>query len=354
MTRFLRPSIILPLILGAAVLAGLLTFANAGKVAALVVGFRLRYLGYFALLLLAYEAVRLAQWRFMLTSLGVQVSARTQVFTFITGEVTKDLPAGNFVPDYLLRSANGTDFGLASAATLLITLIEVAVSLAAVVAIGIAGWGWLRPLIVIGTAIFALLAGGFGLWYRTARRRYRMHVLAWMARWELSRLALSELREFARGEAQLLRPRVLVMGSALSATYLTLGGAGVYVIARGLGLDGIGFWQVVAVYCFSVAFAAIVPLPMDFGSIEASGTGALVAVGIAQSAAVGLMLLNRVLSVALTLALASVLWLFLRAEARAALTWHSAEQLPVQHTVLADRATDDVAVVELEHSPCAA
>ena len=315
MKRLLRPSVLLPLILGLAVLVGLLTFSDTPRVVGLVASFRPRYLLYFLLLMLAYEAVRCAQWRFMLHSLGVRVSLRTQVFTFVAGEVTKDLPAGNFVPDYLLRSAQGTDFGLASAATLLITLLEVGVSLVSVVVVGIAGWGWLRPLILIGTAAFALLMGSVGLWYRATqgRQRRRLERLqGWLARWEVSHRVLDELRQFARGEARLLRPGVLALGSALSATYLTLGGAGVYVVARGLGLERVGFWQVVAVYCFSVAFAAIVPLPMDFGSIEASGTGALVAVGMGQSAAVSLMLLNRLLSVAVTLTLAPVVWLLLR------------------------------------------
>jgi uncharacterized protein (TIRG00374 family) len=344
MRRLLRPSVVLPLILGVAVLAGLLAFSNVGTVAALMAGFRPRYLVYFVLLILVYEAVRCTQWHFMLRSLGVDVPLRTQVFTFATGEVTKDLPVGNFVPDYLLQSAQGTDFGLASAATLMITLIEVTVSLVIVVVIGIAGWGWLRPLILIGTGVFALLVWGFELWYRTARGRHRWRILGWITRWEVSRGALEQLRQFVRGEAKLLRPRVLAIGSALSATYMTLGGAGVYVVARGLGLERVGFWQVVAVYCFSVAFAAIVPLPMDFGSIEVSGTGALVAVGLGQSAAVGLILLNRLLSVGVTLALAPLVWLILRNEARAALGQRRSAQPAVVLT--ADERAEDEAVRE--------
>jgi uncharacterized protein (TIRG00374 family) len=352
MNRLLRPSVILPVILGAAVLAGLLTFSDVGRIAALVAGFRLRYLLYFALLLLAYEAVRWTQWHFMLDALGVDVSLRTQVFTFMTGEAAKDLPAGNFVPNYLLQNTNGTDFGLASSATLLTTLIEVAVSLTSVVIVGIAGWEWLRPLILIGTAVFALLAGGFTLWLRAARRR-RAHARAWMARWQVTRQVADELRQFASGEARLLHPRVLAVASALSVTYLTLGGAGVYVVARGLGLDRLGLWQLVAVYCFSIAFAAIAPLPMDFGSVEASGTGALVAAGLVESAAAGLMLFNRLLSVAFTLLFASIVWLVLAEEARTALKGRAATQ-PTTALPMLVRETEELAEVPAGCEGCAA
>jgi uncharacterized membrane protein YbhN (UPF0104 family) len=318
MTRLLRPNVILPAIMGVTVLAGLLAFSNVGAVAATMATFRLRYVAYVVLFLLAYEAVRLGQWHFMLRALGVDVPLRTQVFTFISGEAAKDLPAGNFVPDYLLQTTTGTDFGLVSAATVLITLIEVGVSLVVMACVGIAGWDWLRPLILSGTAVFALLASSFGLWLRSTHG-HRGATWEWMTRWLVTRRALAELRQFVRGEVQLMRPRVLVVASALGAMYLTLGGAGLYMVARGLGIERLGFWQVVAVYCFSVAFAAIVPLPMDFGSIEASGTGALVAAGVLQSAAVGLILLNRVLSVVLTLLVASVVWVVLRKDVRTAL-----------------------------------
>jgi uncharacterized protein (TIRG00374 family) len=352
MSRLLRPSVLLPTILGAAVLAGLLSFSNAGQIATLVAGFHPIYFASFALLLLAYEVVRLAQWHLLLGTLGVHVPLRTQVFTFMTGEAARDLPAGNFVPNYLLQSTNGTNFGLASSATLLITLIEVAVSLVVVAIVGIGGWGWLRPLIVIGVAAFGMLVLAGTLALRVVGR-HRSHTWEWMTRRRATQRVLDELRQFTHGEARLLRPRVLAVATVLSAAYLTLGGAGVYVIARGLGLERLGFWQLVAIYCFSVAFAAIAPLPMDFGSVEASGTGALVAAGLAASASAGLMLFNRLLSVALTLLVAAVVWLVLRQEAAAALGRHSAMSQPVKLPIRA-RRDDEPEELPAECDPCAA
>jgi hypothetical protein len=92
---------------------------------------------------------------------------------------------------------------------------------------------------------------------------------------------------------------------------------------------------------------------MDFGSVEASGTGALVAAGLAASASAGLMLFNRLLSVALTLLVAAVVWLVLRQEAAAALGRHSAMSQPVKLPIRA-RRDDEPEELPAECDPCAA
>lgn len=313
MKRLVRPQTVLALIFGAALLVGLLAFSDVRRVAGLMASFQHVYVVYFLLVMLAYELVRLAQWHFLLLSLGIQVPPRTQIFTYITGEVTKDLPVGNFVPDYVLQRSQGTDFGFASSATLLITLIEVAVSLAGIVIIGIGGWTWLRPLILVGCFVAALVIWTLYRWHHAPQPP------RWMMRWGWMRMAMAELRQFVRGEATLLRPAVLGMATVLGAVYLLLGGTGLWLVAVGMGIPDVSWPQLIAAYCFSIAFAAIVPLPMDFGSVEVSGTGALVASAVAQSAAVGIMLLDRLLSVGATLAIALVAAVVLRGELRAAL-----------------------------------
>jgi lipoprotein signal peptidase len=313
MKRLVRPQTVLALIFGAALLVGLLAFSDVRRVADLMASFQPIYFLYFVLVMLVYELVRLAQWHFLLLSLGIQVPLRTQIFTYITGEVTKDLPVGNFVPNYLLQRSQGTDFGFASSATLLITLIEVAVSLAGIVIVGIGGWTWLRPVILVGCFVAALVIWTLYRWHHAPQPP------PWMMRWGWMRMAMAELRQFARGEATLLHPHVLGIATGLGALYLLLGGTGLWLIAMGMNIPDVSWPQLIAVYCFSIAFAAIVPLPMDFGSVEVSGTGALVASGMAQSAAVSIMLLDRLLSVGATLAIALVAAVVLRGELRAAL-----------------------------------
>jgi uncharacterized protein (TIRG00374 family) len=315
-----RPNVLIPAVVAVALLLALLAFGNPRQIGTLLAGFQVFYLLYFFLVMVAYEAVRCAQWHFMLTALGIRVPLQTQVFSYISGEVTKDLPIGNFFPDYVLQRSKGTDFGLASSATLLITLIEVAVSLAGVVIIGIDGWEWLRPLILVGTFVFVLIAWAFYRWHHHPHVHRPHPRLQMVLRRKGVQKALDELRQFIRGEATLLHPQVLAVGALLGAIYLTLGGVGLYLVVRGLGLGGISFWQCLAVYYFSLAVAAIVPLPLDFGTIEVSGAGALVAIGVSRAGAVSAVLLSRLLNLAATLLIALVVTLVLRGELRAALS----------------------------------
>jgi membrane protein YdbS with pleckstrin-like domain len=159
MKTLLRPSVVIPVTLSGALLAALVAVSNPAQVVAVMEGFQHVYLLYVLLLIGAYEAVRCAPWRFLLTCLGIRVPLRTQVSAFLCGEVTKSLPAGNYFQNYLLRQAKGTDFGRSSTATTLIMVTEVAICLAGLVIIGLGDWSsWLRPVIVIGLAAFLFMA----------------------------------------------------------------------------------------------------------------------------------------------------------------------------------------------------
>ena len=78
------------------------------------------------------------------------------------------------------------------------------------------------------------------------------------------------------------------------------------------------FWQALAVYLFNLAFALITPIPLNIGPIEVSGVGALVTLGVDETAAVGVMLINRVLSIGASMAIALVVVLVLHGELRRA------------------------------------
>jgi uncharacterized membrane protein YbhN (UPF0104 family) len=297
MNKLLRPRVVIPVVLSVALLAGLLGFADVKKVLRLMSGFQHIYLLYFLLLTMVYEAVRCLQWHLLLEALGVRVPLRAQVFTFLGGETTKSLPIGNYFQNYLLKVAEGTDFARSSAATTLIVLIEVAVCLAGVVVLGIDGWTWLRPLIVGGVAVCALLA-----WLAVRLHRHGV-VPAWLTTHAWVRVAMREFQQFRAGAAALWHPRILACAGGLGAVYTFTAAAAFYVVGRGLGVGGLSFGEAVAVYCFSLAFGLIFPLPVDIGVNEASGVAALLAVGVEKSDAVSLVLVNRVLSVGAALAI---------------------------------------------------
>jgi glycosyltransferase 2 family protein len=314
MKKLLQPRVLTPAILSVALLAVLFTFADARKVLHLMSGFQHIYLLYYLLLMIAYEVVRGLQWHFLLKALDLHVPLRAQIFAFAMGETTKSLPIGNYFQNYVLQQSKGADFGRTSAATTLIVLTEVAVSLVGVVIIGLGSWSsWLRPLIIVGTAVVVLCGWLFTKLY------HARSAPQWMTKHEALRKILDELRQFREGTRDLLRPRVLAIQVSLGSMYLAIAGIALYVVIRGLGLNSVSLWQAWAVYFFSLAVGLIFPLPVDIGVTEISGVGALVAIGVDRSYAVGIMLINRVLSIGASVAIALIVVVVLHDEFRATL-----------------------------------
>src|SRR5207248_7107824 len=131
-------------------------------------------------------------------SLGIRVPLRAQIFAFAVGEVTKSIPIGNYFQNYVLQQAEGTDFGLSSAATTFIILIEVFVSLMGVAIIGLGSWSsWLRPLILIGLPVVAFMAWAVHAWHvHPASPR-------WVREHRSLRNAVDEVKQFRAGAAAL-------------------------------------------------------------------------------------------------------------------------------------------------------
>jgi hypothetical protein len=313
-SKLLRPAVVIPTLLSVAILAALLSVSNVAQVILVMEGFQPRYLLYVLVSTAAYEALHCLQWCVLLTSLELRVPPRTQVFAFLGGEVAKHLPLGNYVANYLLRQSAGTAFGRSSAATTLSMLTEVALALAGVVLLGLGDWGgWLRPVIVGGLAVVLAAA------WAVHRSAFAPRVPRWLLQRPSAQTFAREVGQFRASAATLVQSRILAAQGLLGAGYMLLGGVVLYLVARGLGVGHISFWQVLAVYCFSLAVAQISPIPMDLGVIEASGVGALLAMGVDESMAVGIMLIHRVLNVGAMLVMAFIGLVVLRDEVRTAL-----------------------------------
>ncbi|MBF6592481.1 MAG: flippase-like domain-containing protein [Ktedonobacterales bacterium] len=298
--KLLNPKVIIFVVLGVSVIAALLAFGDIRRVLRLMASFPRIFLLWYFLLMVAYEVVRGVQWHLLLKALDIRVPLRIQIFAYLSSEVAKAVPIGNYFENYILERAEGTDVGRSSAATTLSVLIEVGTSLVDLVLIGLGSWsGWLRPVIVLGTLAFGLGAWGVHRFHR-ARGLPR-----WILEHRLARTAAEELRRFREGVIDLLHPRVLATAIALGTVYLLLGGSALYLVIHGLGLH-VSLWQAWAVYFFSLAFSLIFPLPVDIGVLEVSATGALLAEGVSRTPAVGVVLINRVLSLASSLLIAVI------------------------------------------------
>ena len=344
-----RPRVFLPVVIGVALLVALIVIAGPREALRLITHFHPIALIAFFLLMAGYEVVRCAQWRYLLARLGLPIPARTLIFAYAIGEVSKNIPAGNFVPDYVLAREQGADFGRASSSSLLISVLEVAVALGGIVVLGIDGWTWIRPLILIGTFVFVLLVWAFTRWrhhphvahlhlsavlaqadaskseqFITGATRRPVHAPRWALRalrWEWVRAALRELQQFTEGEESLLHPDVIAVSMLACAVYMTLSGLALYAVIRGLGLGGITWTEALSASFFSLAVSTIIPIPTDLGSSEASGAGALVAMGMSAAGAVSALLLYRFLNLVEQVLVAALAIVFLPDEFRA--LWRS-------------------------------
>lgn len=309
-----RPRVFIPLILSAGILVALLALGNIQDILAEILSFQpvdiLWYTGLFAI----YEVGRWLLWHFLIVSLGEPIRLRVQLISFLMGEVSKNLPFGNYFPNYILKQGTGADFGFTSSITTAIVLCEVTVTLVGISILGLGGWtAWLRPLILIGAPLFILSVWG------VIRLRRSAGAPRWMERSKGLRGLLAELRQFAAGAKQLWRPRVVVIALIICAVYVTAAGAALFAIVVGLHVSMLSVSEVVAVYYFSLAFALIEPSPVDLGVAEAGGAGAFLAVGLHLDIAVTAMLINRFFNVGLTLIFVTIGLIVLRDEVRAVL-----------------------------------
>lgn len=327
---FFEPKVFLPIVIGVGLLVALIVFAGPQQAIHLISHFNTVYLVYFFVLTAGYEVVRCAQWHYMLTKLNIRVPLRTLIFSYAIGEVTKNLPIGNFVPDYILTRSQGTDFGRASSSSLLVSVLEVAVALTGIVIIGIDDWLWIRPVILIGTFAFAMLAWALYRWHHTphpatshpGHASHRGRPPRWargMLRWKWVQGALQELREFTQGEATLLHPNVIGISTLACAIYMTFTGLALYAVVVGLNLTGITWYEALSASFFSLAVSTIIPIPTDLGSSEASGASALIVMGLSATGAVTTLLLYRFLNLVAQVMVAALACIILPGEFRAML-----------------------------------
>lgn len=308
-----RPRVFVPLALTAGLLVALFSLADLGAAITIMSGFQRANLVYFILLMIGYEVARGAQWSYCLRQLKLRVPLRAQIFAFALSEVTKALPIGNYFQNYVLKLEGEADFARSSVATTLIIAEEALMCLLGVVILGLGSWTtWARIAILTGIALVAAL-----VWLYQRLHHSTGQPPAWVKRRKRLRELADGYARFRDSAKDILRPGPLAVSLVFSATYLTLAGLGLYIVASGLNITGVTVADALAVYFFSLALGLLIPIPVDIGVIELSGLGAFMAFGVGRNAALSAMLVNRLLSIGVSLALAFIVVALLRREAPA-------------------------------------
>jgi len=288
--KLLNPRVIVPTLLSAALLVFVLTFANAHNVGGDIATAMLRAVLPVALLALLYLAVKGIQWYLYLARLDIRPDWKDLVVPYAGGEMSATLPLGVYLETYLLKGTMGTDIGRSAAATTWMLITEVIACLLALLALGVPGWLWVRPL--AGGLIVGMVLVGWVLFKSALVRRSLDH---WQARWRLIQPAVRELKQFIDGGNQLFSWRTIVYGLPLALIYLGAYATMLYVIGAIL-IPGFRWTEAVTAFAFSLLGVLLVPVLPQLGSVEAAGLEVMLQLGVNRDQAVSSFLSMRLLS----------------------------------------------------------
>ena len=300
------PRVVVPLVLGLGLIILLLGYADVAHVLRVASTFRPAYLLLILLVTGAYEALRAVQWFLLLRVVNSREPWQTALMSYMGGEVTKALPGGQYFQAYLLRQARGVPIACSTAATTIILRLEVAVSAAIVLLLGVGPWTWVRP------AALALLGASGVLVLLVKLRPGRVQVRAIMRSYTRLRPAWLWWTDFVRWADVLLRPGAIGIAAALCAGYIACAALALWAIVAALSIPSIGLREALCVYAFALGLELTIPIPTDLGLMEVSGLAALMAYGMPRADALTVMLIQRILSTILISIIAGVSFVLLR------------------------------------------
>lgn len=264
----------------------------------------------FVILSIPYLAARALVWQELLQELGIRVSLRNMVTSFSAGEITKTLPAGIYVQNYLLaRLQHFGQYSImrSSMATTSMLGLEAALALPIALIFGLPRESWVFwSLIGVVIAWLILLGLAWMLVHRWGRD-FADKLPDWLNR-------LRELlEEFLSAGGELIKLKTL--RSLLPvAIYMMFYVIELYAIVRAVGLNSVTFTDTMGIYALIVLVNVLVPIPTEIGLTEFTGLGALVAYGATQATAAIVMLGLRILATGMTIVVASVVLLLVRTE----------------------------------------
>jgi uncharacterized membrane protein YbhN (UPF0104 family) len=260
------------------------------------------------LLTIPYLAFRALVWYELLKALGIEVPRRHLILAFAGGEMTKSLPAGIFVENYILgrvEHLNRVETVRSTMATTAMLGLEAAIAVPIVVILGIPGAPWLRWTIIGIVAAWLCILVGLRVLISEAAQRFNWRTAKWL------RTAAQSIQQFLDAAADLLQPRVAV-NLLPTFAYMVIYVLFLYVILRAVGIHHFSFVQAVAVYGVVVLAVILIPIPTEIGITEFTGLSALEAFGIPHATAAIAILSLRLLATGATIIVSLVVFLYVR------------------------------------------
>lgn len=261
-------------------------------------------------LIFPYLAIRAFVWRQLLQDLDIEIPWRPLLASFSAGEITKSLPAGIYVENYLLAKVahfRAHAAARSSMATTAMLGLESIVAVPVLLIAQIPGRLWIRwaMLGIIGVWVAVLAAA----WLLV---RYRARTIAenspdWQQR------GIRFAKAFLEAGSDLIswRTAALVLPTAL---YMLIYVTDLDAILVAVDVKRLKFVDVMSVYAFVVLVVILIPIPTELGLTDLSGLSALIAFGVPSATAAIVMLGLRALVTGLTIAVAGLMLFLLRSE----------------------------------------
>jgi hypothetical protein len=241
-----RPTVVLPLLLAAALLAFAFKLGGLAGIRARIAALPVSVLWLAVALAAVYLTLKALQLRLLLANLGLRMRWPEFALAFCVGELTLTLPFGLFSQNWVMSAASRIDVARSAGATLMMLLGETIVALLVLAAVGIPGWSPLRP--AAGAVALACVIVVPGL------LRYE-HVTTRLA----DRVRPGALRNAARSGVALLgslrrlsRPRLLAINVLLAASYLAALAWAFLAVGHGMGVHALDYTTAMTVYAFAL------------------------------------------------------------------------------------------------------
>lgn len=272
----LKPQVVLPVLLAAALLVFAFNLGDLGKVVARLRDLPLRVLGISVGAAAVYLGCKSVQLRLMLRRIGVRIPSRSFWLAFAVGELTVTLPLGLFSQNWVLSASRRVHVGRSSAATVMMLLVEIATVFLFLAIIAIPGWSEVRWIAIGLLAVFVAIVACALLFEDKARKLPERFHREWLK--DIAKGAI----ELLDGLRKLCTPSTIAVSLVLAAIYLGALGTAFWQVGRGMHVQHLSFLDATTIYMFSLAVILI-----GAGLISQIGTVDLLGMVIARAWGIG-------------------------------------------------------------------
>jgi len=288
LARVLNLRIIISVVFGLGLLAAVLALGNPARAWQLITQTGWQTVVVVVLLTIPYLAARFLVWRQLLAEEGVELTWRPILAAFAAGELSKSLPGGIYIEDYLLGRC-GVAISTSIIATTAVSALETMVAVPVVIGFGVPGWSWLIPTVAGVLTFYVVVLSAIWWVANPGGEDVRVHLPGPLM------AVVRGARSFLGSTRPLFAVRTLRDNLVPVVLSLVIVAVDVWLLGRAVGIPGFSFREAAVVYGFSTLVLVLTPVPTDLGTTEASGAGALLAFGATRPQAVATLLLLRIL-----------------------------------------------------------